>query len=458
MGEVSSSNINPFALLLLLAMVFIALVASRQAAVKALFVVAAFIPLGQQFNIFGLHFHFFRVMILAGWIRVLSRGEIKGFTMNKLDKLFLAWALVGLVCGTLRKPTAETFGVVYNSLGAYFLFRFLISQPTDMFEHLRFLALVVFFIGIGMVPEYLTHKSPFAILGGVPDVLQERGDRVRCQGPFRIAILAGTFSATLFPLMVGLWFQDPQRRMRAILGIIGSVVVTVLSNSSGPLLCLIAAVIGLAMWKMRNRMSLFRRCLVATIILLALVMKAPVWYVLAKASDLIGGGGWHRSFVIDVFIRNFADWWMMGYSYTAKWVGDYTTLLVDPNNMDITNHYVAQGVMGGIWMFALFIAILVICFKIIGRCVDQGENGLVKPIFFWSLGAALASHCAAFFSISYFDQIQIFWFWLLAVLSGLLTYTHAYGDQSLLVTVAPDDKTVEAAWTENEGRLTDHSA
>jgi hypothetical protein len=420
MGEASSSNINVFALALLVAMVCVAFGSSRQNAVKALFVVAAFIPLGQQFNIFGLHFHFFRIMILAGWARVLWRGEAKGFVLNKLDKLFLAWALTGLICGIIRKPGAETFGSAYNSLGAYFLFRFLIKDPTEMFGQLQFLALVVFFIGVGMVPEYLTHKSPFFILGGVPDILMERGARVRCQGPFRIPILAGTFSATLFPLMVGLWFQAPQRRMRAVLGIIGCLVVTVLSNSSGPLFCLIVAVFGLVMWKMRDRMSMFRRCLVAAIIGLAMVMKAPVWYLIARAGDLIGGGGWHRAFVIDVFIKKFADWWLMGYSYTAKWVGDYNTLLVDPDNMDITNHYVAQGVAGGIWMFGLFIAILVVCFKTIGRYLDQAEHGPVKPILIWSLGAALASHCAGFFSISYFDQIQDFWCWLLAVISCLL--------------------------------------
>jgi len=33
----------------------------------------------------------------------------------------------------------------------------------------------------------------------------------------------------------------------------------------------------------------------------------------------------------------------------------------------------------------------------------------------------LASHCAAFISISYFDQIQVFWFWLWAVIAILPT-------------------------------------
>jgi hypothetical protein len=133
--------------------------------------------------------------------------------------------------------------------------------------------------------------------------------------------------------------------------------------------------------------------------------------------------------VIDVFVRNIPDWWLIGYSYTAKWVGDYTTLLVDPDNMDVTNHFVAQGVEGGIWMFGLFIVIVVGCFKIIGRYMDQAGNGLFKPIFIWSLGVTLASHCAAFFSISYFDQMQVFWYWFLAVISSFSVFAFAGGEQ-----------------------------
>src|SRR5258705_7900880 len=103
-----------------------------------------------------------------------------------------------------------------------------------------------------MVFELTSRHNPFYVFGGVPDVLQERGDRVRCQGPFRIPILAGTFAATLFPLMIGLWFQATQRRSLAVIGMTGCLVATVLSNSSGPLLSFVAAVGGLGLWKMRE--------------------------------------------------------------------------------------------------------------------------------------------------------------------------------------------------------------
>ena len=37
----------------------------------------------------------------------------------------------------------------------------------------------------------------------------------------------------------------------------------------------------------------------------------------------------------------------------------------------------------------------------------------------WAMGVCLACHCTAFISVSYFDQIQVYWFWLLAALASL---------------------------------------
>jgi hypothetical protein len=45
-------------------------------------------------------------------------------------------------------------------------------------------------------------------------------------------------------------------------------------------------------------------------------------------------------------------------------------------------------------------------------------------VLIWALGVSLASHCAAFISVSYFDQIQVFWFWLLAVIAGVPVWAH----------------------------------
>jgi hypothetical protein len=419
--EEAGSNLNPLALLFLMAMCMVVFRSSREHAVSALLVTAAMIPLGQQLVVFGLHFHFLRILLLAGLCRVLTRQETSGFKMNRMDKLFLAWALVGLTCGFINKPSAEVLGAAYNSLGTYFLIRILMRRPEEVVGHLRVLAVVAAVVAASMCLELVTHRNPFFIFGGVPDELMVRDDRVRCQGPFRIPILAGTFAATLFPLMVGLWFQDPRRKSLAVLGMSGCLIATVLSNSSGPLLSLVAAFGGLALWRLRGRMQLFRRALLAIVVGFALFMKAPVWFLIARVSDLIGGGGWHRSFVIDVAVKHFSEWWLIGTARTADWAEGYQVLLVDPNNMDITNHFVAQGISGGVWMLGLFIAMIVLAHKTVGRFVRGDYDVPLDRKLIWTMGVALSAHCTAFISISYFDQISVFWFWLLAVMGALVS-------------------------------------
>ena len=413
------TNINPLALVFLIVMSLVVLSRSRQVAVGALLLTAAFIPLWQQLVVGGLHFHFFRLILLVGFVRVLTRQEVRGFKTNGLDKLFIAWALTGLLCGIIRGSGAEMFGVAYNSLGTYLLIRLLMRKPEEVLIHLRFLAVAAVVIGVSMIWEVTTQKNLFHVFGGVPQILLERGDRVRCQGPFRSPVLAGTFGATLFPLMVGLWFQGGRNKQHAIGGALGCTVITVLSNSSGPLLCYLVALAGLGLWSMRERMHLFRRGALAVIIGLALLMKAPVWYLIAKVSDVAGGGGWHRSYIIDLAVKHFSEWWLVGTSRTADWATNYEVLSVDPNNMDITNHYVAQGVIGGVWMLGLFLTIIILGFKAVGRALHSGADQRLAPKLSWAIGVTLTAHCAAFFSVSYFDLIQVFWFWFLAIIASL---------------------------------------
>ncbi len=107
----------------------------------------------------------------------------------------------------------------------------------------------------------------------------------------------------------------------------------------------------------------------------------------------------------------------IGTSYTANWAPGGEVMPNNPNMMDITNHYVTQGIKGGALGLVLFIAVVVVCFKIIGRAVWSRSGWSYQPKLAWALGVSLACHCTAFISVSYFDQIQVFWFWLLAAIA-----------------------------------------
>lgn len=148
-------------------------------------------------------------------------------------------------------------------------------------------------------------------------------------------------------------------------------------------------------------------------------MKAPVWYLIARMSEILGmGTGWHRSALIDAAINHFDEWWLVGTTYTAHWMPTY--LPTDPNNADITNQFIAEGVNGGFISMCLFIWLLVKSFSANGVALrNYALFSIPEQHMIWAMGCALLSHVASFFSVPYFDQIILFWYWLLAAIVAL---------------------------------------
>jgi len=155
---------------------------------------------------------------------------------------------------------------------------------------------------------------------------------------------------------------------------------------------------------------------------LAVVMKEPVWFLIARVSDISGGGGWYRSALIDAAVRHFDEWWLIGTGYTAHWMA--TGITADANSADIVNEFVAQGVHGGLLALLLFIWLIVKCFKAVGPiALNPTKYSFEVRFLAWSLGCALLAHVASFFSVSYFDQMVTFWGLLLGMLSTLYAQT-----------------------------------
>lgn len=402
----------------------------RQVAMMPLLAIVCYMPLGQGFVVAGLHFPLFRILLLVGLLRVFLRNEHSGLEVTPLDRLFIWWALVTLVLGTLAEPSIERFvnrsGDVYNASAAYFLFRCWIRSTDDVMDASRFLALMIVPLAVSMLVEKFTRRNLFYVFGGVPEITLERDGKLRCQGAFRHPILAGTYAATLFPLFVALWFRGGRDKWLATVGACSAAVATVAAASGGALLAMMSAVAGFALWPMRFRMRLFRWGAVLMLGALALLMKAPVWFVIGRVSEITGGTGWHRSYLIDQAIKHFGEWYLVGSTYTAHWAPAGQVLALDPKNMDITNQYIAEGLGGGIVKLGLFVAMIALGFKAIGRWTRKFDRARFSSrIFIWALGVCLAEHCVSFISISYFDQIVVMWFWLLAILS-LLTGRHVW--------------------------------
>jgi hypothetical protein len=375
--------------------------------------------LGQGIDLGPFTFSVLRILVLVGVIRVLVRGERLPGGLAGMDWLTLGWGAWALIASAFHKEPSSylvsQMGLVYNTLGCYFLIRCFCHTPDDFVQLLKMTALVLVPVALEMLHEQFTGRNLFAVFGGVPETVTVRNDRLRSQGPFAHAILAGTVGAVCAPLMIGLWRHAcwPAR-----LGLTACVVMVFCSASSGPLMSLIFAVFALLLWRWRHLTRHIRIAAVLGYLLLALVMKAPPYYLVARI-DLAGGStGWHRAALIESGIKHLKEWWWAGTDYTRHWMP--TGVTWSENHTDITNHYLQLGVVGGLPLMVLFILTLAFGFSYLGGCVRSAMLPLEGSTFLcWALGASLFSHAATCISVSYFDQSFLFLYVDLAAATSL---------------------------------------
>ncbi|MCU0609281.1 MAG: hypothetical protein MUF22_05895 [Chitinispirillaceae bacterium] len=416
--ETVYTNPNDLVIGIILAMAVLMPFVPRNWVLVPLFMTATYVTLGQFLTIGTAHFTMIRILVIFGFIRVFARGEYRGFRPTTLDTAVALWTVAAISAYTLLWGTTHAFvnrmGFCLDSTGVYFLCRIYLRTMDDVVRLLALSALLMIPLAASMINEYMTGRNIFAILGGVPDISEIRNNKVRCQGSFRHPILMGTFGATMIPLMASLWYQGRVPRIVAGSGIAAAAVITFCSGSSGALLAAMAGIGGLAAWPLRRHLGQVRWAGVAAVLLLQLAMNAPFWYVFARLSPLSGGTGWHRAYLIDQSIRYFGEWWLLGAKVTAHWMP--SGLLIDPTKADITNQFLAQGVNGGLITMILFIAILVRGFGVTGYSVSSHED-FPDKFLAWTMGTALFVHTVSFMSVSYFDQILVFFLFLLAAIA-----------------------------------------
>lgn len=421
-------SLNSYGLVFLIAAMGTLLILPRRWAALPLLAGACYMTLGQGIEVGPFHFTVIRMLVAVGLVRVIIRGERLEGRINSLDWMMVIWACWALFSSVFHNDpsSALTFrlGQVYNSLGIYLLIRVFCQSIDDVFALSTVTAIVLIPVAAEMAYENLAFHNLFSVLGGVPEVPQIREGRIRSFGPFAHPILAGTVGAVCLPLMIGLW---QQKRKTAVAGIAACLVIVIFSASSTPVMGLNAAVGALLMWRYRERMRVFRWVAVIAYVGLDLIMKAPAYYIMWRLDVTGGSTGWHRAALIDSAIWHLPEWWLGGTDFTRHWMP--TGVSWSPDHTDITNHYIAMGIMGGLPLLLLFIAVLAQGFSLVGRTVQSADKYSVESRFMmWAVGAALFSHTVSALSVSYFDQSFLFLYLTVAMTSAampqVVTATH----------------------------------
>lgn len=371
------------------------------------------VPQGSVLVLGGVHLNPVRIISLIGCIRALVPILGSSFPGGWiwLDTLFTIWAFArsfAVVVSTMTSAAlVNEVGHLWSYFGIYFLLRALIQDEEDIKFTIKVLAVVAIINGGEMIYEHFRVQNLFAqILGGTQAVPSIRTDKVRSQGSFQHAILGGVYGGTLVGLLLWLWFSA-KSRFFVVIGLVGAITMVVTSASSTPITAVAGAVLTICLWPFRNRMRLIRWGVALVLVSLHLVMKAPVWFLIARVDIISSSTGYFRAVLIDQFVRHFPEWWFMGNIHYGWW-GDEL--------WDLSNQFVAEGFVGGLLTVSLFVLIIVKCFSRIGIARKMSEGDRNREWAMWMLGAALASHIMAFFGVSYWDQTWVAWAALLVII------------------------------------------
>jgi hypothetical protein len=407
------AEMNVTALVFLIACVTSVIVLPRKWAPIPLLMSCVFMTIGQGIEVGSLSLPVYRLVLAAGFLRVLIRRESIVGGVNTIDKLMVMWALWMIFASFFHvwKPGSGPVyasGFVFNIALVYLLTRVWCRDLAELMAVFRTVAWLLVPVAGAMIAEHLVEKNYFGILfGGVSEGVTGRDGKIRAQGPFDHPILAGTVGAVSFPLMLALWRQY---RLSAAVGMAACVAIVLASTSSGPLMSFFIGVFGVLLWFRRKWLRTLRWALVGAYLCAELLMTRPAFYLISKI-DLTGSStGWHRSRLIEAALENLSDWWLFGTDYTFHWIG----IAVDEAGMhsDITNYYLWIGIIGGFPAMLLVIAMVWRAFALVGSTVANSPVAFREHRFMiWCLGAGLLAHAVTSLSVSYTDQSMMF-FWL----------------------------------------------
>ena len=304
-----------------------------------------------------------RCLELVGFIRVVVRKELSVSRLTEIDKALLALyvytAIVFLLRTELGGGTSESIeqittkakiGSIVDAVLCYFTFRGLIATIGDLIWFLRgFVWMLGPYVALVSV-EAVTGNNPFAIVGGMSTIWQD-GDRMRCSGSFGHPSLLGTLGASFLMLYIAPASTRGNRAV-SVAGLGCCVGIVLLADSGGPLAIVAIGIAAWALWTARTAMFAVRCVMVWTLVLLACVMKVPLWYLPHKMSGVVGGAGWHRSELMNKAIENLDQWWLggMALDLTADWF-----FYKAKGAVDITNGYLVFGFDAGLPAIGLFV-------------------------------------------------------------------------------------------------------
>jgi hypothetical protein len=432
-GGAAQTILHPLALLAMVLATVLFFVLPRRHVIVPVLVSMFLIPLGQQFYVAGVHLFVYRLLILVAFIRAIAeKGPMQRSSYaggwNSIDTAFTCYVTISAIATLMQSFSAlaviNQLGYLWDYLLGYLLLRSLIRNERDTFLVIKCFATLMLLLASAMLIEQVKMVNVFGLLGGVAAVPEVREGKIRSQGVFQHSLTAGTFAATAVPLYFLLW-RKRRNKLLAVIGFVAATVMTITTQTSTSLLTYAAGIFAIALWPLRKQMKALRLGLATVIVGLQLVMKAPVWFLIARI-DLTGSSSsYQRANLIDKFVNHFSNWWLIGTKDAASWGWDM---------WDSQNMFVSVGQAGGLAALVFYVLVISRSFARVGNARKHAAS-INKEWLLWLLGATLFANVVAFFGVNYFDQVRMAWFALISMICACTLPASGTGRKSIAADV-----------------------
>jgi hypothetical protein len=393
--------VNPFNVLVLVVLGALVMMLPRRQAAMPLLIAALYTTEMHVLEIGPAHFTTMRILVLLGFIRIWVRSEGFAHGFQAADKAIAGWAATLMITGLFHDEGAMVFrsGMVWTEVGIYCLFRIFISNVEEVRSAMRFLCLAIVPLAGLMALESFTGNNLFAALGGVSETSISRAGNLRAGGPFDHPIFAGMVGACAVAWGLAFWRTS---RLQSTIAVLAGVTIVFSAASSGPIMMTVFVLLGRLAWVLRRHMAMVRWVIALGIFLLDVVMHDPVYFLMARVDIAGGSQSYFRAALVQSALNHLPEWWLVGTDYTRHWMA--SGIHANATSTDITNHFLAMGVLGGFPLMLAFITVLVVSFGNVGRALHGGALSHADRALVWGLGALLFGFVMFFWSISIYVQ------------------------------------------------------
>lgn len=342
-----------------------------------------------------------RLAALVLLIKLFAVGRHKHTEFHKVDKIVIVlwiWLVVAaLIAGG---PYTERIGRVFDTVVMYLVARYSILTIDDIKGFIPPLAITAIIMGIQGAIETTTTITPYQMFDRFLTTYKGEEFRLgfmRAKSSTQVHIYYGMAMVLLTGFIWSLRGYIRPPFMNYVLLLV-AFVGALSSMSSGPWL---AAIFLLFFNAYIAKVSLIKPSL-WLLLLLCVVMEVGSnrhFYYLIQYIALSEVTAYYRARLIEVFLINWSDWWMIGTGASDLW--HWAQQMDGRQHLDIVNYYVLMGTYGGLPAVVMYIVTHAIAIRRLTSAWRRTDEKRRRNLVF-GLGATLMAIDSASLSASLF--------------------------------------------------------